>query len=548
MRIIGSSSIAAVVWVGILTPWPAAAQFLNFTTTEDGSILYFSSPNRQDGSGQTFHYKIFRWDAAGGFRVFAEVQSEGQPVILGCVNDSFYQLQAPQVSDDGTVLAYTATRPGPQSRLCDPVETNQGVVKVPGREVRLDGAIDLSPNGRYAVTTTLEAFTNNFHIVTDLSSGTSSVIAGSFDRSGRVTDGATVVMAEPTAVIVTDRNGATRVVQTRYEVNHVIIDRSGKTLIYVTNSSQLGFAAVPIQMSSLDLATGRETVLTTRSLPANPILTSDGATVFFIGSSDETLPDRQLYAIGVDGQGLRQITNETAPVQSAAVSGDGRVAYVLTLSRLVRIDVTSGKSTGLSPAPPFLGQGPEFAQLGNFISFDGGVNDVQQLTLCGQPVLFTVIQQPGTVFRPQFMSVQFQVPWDAPVGTCQVVIENDSAFDHGVSLEVTKSNPIFVSVNHIAGPITQAAPAHPGEVIVIYMTGLGPADRDQLLTPGFACRFDGVPGALTYAGPAPGFVNFYQINVTVPNLTPRSANLSCGWDATPPFADTSSAVTSIWIG
>jgi len=46
-----------------------------------------------------------------------------------------------------------------------------------------------------------------------------------------------------------------------------------------------------------------------------------------------------------------------------------------------------------------------------------------------------------------------------------------------------------------------------------------------------------------YAGAAPGFTGFYQVNVTVPDLSPRSAALECGWDADALFA-----VTSVWVG
>ena len=34
--------------------------FQNLSTTEDGSVLYFSSVTRQKGTDQTLHSKIFR--------------------------------------------------------------------------------------------------------------------------------------------------------------------------------------------------------------------------------------------------------------------------------------------------------------------------------------------------------------------------------------------------------------------------------------------------------------------------------------------------------
>jgi uncharacterized protein (TIGR03437 family) len=102
----------------------------------------------------------------------------------------------------------------------------------------------------------------------------------------------------------------------------------------------------------------------------------------------------------------------------------------------------------------------------------------------------------------------------------------------------------FLAHQNFAGAITSTAPAQPGEVIVVYMTGLGPVDpTGQLTMPGFTCSFDGVPGTLVYAGAAPGFTGFYQVNVTVPNLSPRSVSLGCGWPA-----ESLSASTPVWIG
>src|SRR5882724_8243591 len=88
---------------------PGVAQtFQNLSTTEDGSAVYFSSPIREKGTGQSFHSKIFRWDAAGGIRVIAESRDTGESD--GCTTANFYQLQSPQVSSDGTVLVNTANR------------------------------------------------------------------------------------------------------------------------------------------------------------------------------------------------------------------------------------------------------------------------------------------------------------------------------------------------------------------------------------------------------------------------------------------------------
>ena len=82
--------------------------------------------------------------------------------------------------------------------------------------------------------------------------------------------------------------------------------------------------------------------------------------------------------------------------------------------------------------------------------------------------------------------------------------------------------------------LTPASPARPGDIVILYATGLGavtpPAIYGQLpaaaapLIAGanLSILLDGVavpPGAIDYAGVAPGFAGLYQINLTLPSST-----------------------------
>jgi uncharacterized protein (TIGR03437 family) len=79
--------------------------------------------------------------------------------------------------------------------------------------------------------------------------------------------------------------------------------------------------------------------------------------------------------------------------------------------------------------------------------------------------------------------------------------------------------------------LTPSAPAHPGDIVVLYATGLGatvpPAIYGELsmaaasLAPGANLKIllNGAAvddGAITYAGSAPGFAGLYQINLALP--------------------------------
>ena len=94
--------------------------------------------------------------------------------------------------------------------------------------------------------------------------------------------------------------------------------------------------------------------------------------------------------------------------------------------------------------------------------------------------------------------------------------------------------------------VTAAAPAQPGEEIVLYATGLGstipPATYNQIpeaaapLAAGvnFLVMLNGSPvdpREILYAGAAPGYAGLYQINVILPANTPSNPEIQIGTSA-----------------
>ncbi len=76
--------------------------------------------------------------------------------------------------------------------------------------------------------------------------------------------------------------------------------------------------------------------------------------------------------------------------------------------------------------------------------------------------------------------------------------------------------------------VTPARPAHPGETVLVYLTGLGavnPGVADgtagggnplSLVAAPLAVYVGGSPASVQFAGLAPGFPGLYQINITIP--------------------------------
>jgi uncharacterized protein (TIGR03437 family) len=93
--------------------------------------------------------------------------------------------------------------------------------------------------------------------------------------------------------------------------------------------------------------------------------------------------------------------------------------------------------------------------------------------------------------------------------------------------------------------LTSAAPAAPGDIVILYATGLGqtnpPVESGVLPTKAaplvnlekFSVLLDGkpvAPPAISYAGIAPGFAGLYQINVKLPSSTGSNPQIQIGLD------------------
>jgi len=135
--------------------------------------------------------------------------------------------------------------------------------------------------------------------------------------------------------------------------------------------------------------------------------------------------------------------------------------------------------------------------------------------------------------------INFLVPYKLTAGTVSVLVARDSLAGPTVSIQLNNTSPGLFLWNgnqavgvHLNGRvISAAAPAVPGEIVILYAAGLGRTSPDttsgQLATSAFQIYyasqlqllFNGSPapaGTVLYAGLAPGFAGLYQINVQLP--------------------------------
>lgn len=149
--------------------------------------------------------------------------------------------------------------------------------------------------------------------------------------------------------------------------------------------------------------------------------------------------------------------------------------------------------------------------------------------------------------------VNILIPNELTAGTVNLQIEVDGVAGPAIPIVLTTVAPAMfqtdantVLAEHLNGQIVSTdSPAQPGELVVLYATGLGPTlpaaipneapiTAATLATPGFEVWLNGTavnPTNVAYAGVTPGYAGLYQINVFLPDDTPANPQIQIGWTA-----------------
>jgi uncharacterized protein (TIGR03437 family) len=288
-----------------------------------------------------------------------------------------------------------------------------------------------------------------------------------------------------------------------------------------------------------------------------------------------TCPDAFVASLDASGSALRFSTylsgRTTEYANSLATDSQGNV-YVTgsgTLSLARSNPLSTGGSAfvvklGGSRIPPYFTResvvnGASFASglvrpggaASVFLTGLSGISGILQATSTPLPAeingvsvkvqgvaapLYAVAQLDG------MQQVNFQVPFEAPPGgelDVEVSQNGASAMVTGVRVSTTAPGVFaldgdYGAIQHSAdySLVTPSSPAVPGEVVIIYSTGLGsvtPPVRSGEPAPfGPFCWSDATPAVtigggnaeLLFSGLTPGFVGLYQLNVRVPATAP----------------------------
>jgi len=179
-------------------------------------------------------------------------------------------------------------------------------------------------------------------------------------------------------------------------------------------------------------------------------------------------------------------------------------------------------------------------------------NGTLPTTLLGTGVRLLVNRTLAYIYFVSPTQVNFLVPSNLTAGPVEIQLSVDGRYGDAVRAELAEFSPALflldpetILATRLDGSVvTQEKPAHPGEVVILYATGLGPTrprvPAGQIPTGAAslekAADFRMLFGSqqienanLLYVGVAPGFAGLYQINVRLPETIARNPDFRIGF-------------------
>jgi len=548
---------------------PMFGQFSGLSTTTDGSQLYFSSTLRLRGSDSSDAPKIFSHGAT--FRLVREVDRDNS---VPDHQTNYYMLVEPQVSGDGKVVAYTSGQEcyQSQSETC----VGQYVANVLGSNILGSnlplGHARLSPDGRYLVTCCVTTgLLPQFKII-DLTTGRSSplnTLSGPYlagDGLQAFADGGLLMVTGATAneltILRNTSSGCTPSTQVNlpFPPAQARLNRNGSMILYADDTGRL---------VAHNIATGQETVLESSSV-LSPWISDDGTLALYLKPA-ESGGQPEVFVQNTDGGNGRLLGNLPEGFNAVTLSGDGQVAYAATSTgRLLRIDVETGATGQLSGPIPLISDLQPCAlpniscTLGTGAVAPGSVAWLLGSAFPAQSETRSV--EVNGIKAPVFISsasyLRIQIPWETPVNQRISFVVEGADPQPFESVKTANSaaivpNPILASYqqsNQTGAPalfhqnfsalVSESQPAADGEILHLYMTGLGPVL--PALRTGEPAPVNGPPSRIVnsmscmannqallqqvpvaFAGLAPGLTGVYQVDIRAPIGFSKDDELTC---------------------
>jgi len=233
-----------------------------------------------------------------------------------------------------------------------------------------------------------------------------------------------------------------------------------------------------------------------------------------------------------------------------AAEGIGtRAAPVYTSASIV--DAAANQSGPLAPNTIATVYGVNLAYNTQSLTSNDVSGVILPVVLPGTGVHVLVGSIPANLYYVSPGQINFLIPANLLPGTSGVQLVIDGLAGPLIPIQIVPASPELFQLdpqNAVAtrpdgSTITPAAPAKPGDIVILYATGLGetlpPAVYSELPTSAaplkqmadFHILLDGVAVAapsILYAGIAPGFAGLYQINLRLPDSTGAHPEIRIG--------------------
>jgi uncharacterized protein (TIGR03437 family) len=332
----------------------------------------------------------------------------------------------------------------------------------------------------------------------------------------------------------------------------------GSRIVYVTRRPQLSQDVLDIREGS-DLLVSILSEVAGTATALRPVLSADGGRMLVA----ETVLSKGRAYWYERGQSTRHDLGPLRDPSAATLSGDGRTAWIVPPDgRITRVALDRNERTAIGPALPVrfpalvtLPKGSLYRLAGT--DFDEGPWRLSASDQESSAASLTTLP----AIEAKSDHLDFQIPWNAPWNYAWIGFSRPGdVFEQVVTAFTPPAYPTFWSIRdrffvgfapvdrslpyviaaHQAFDtlVTPENPGRPGEVVHIYMGGLGPvapaqpdfvpasATSAQLTSP-ITCQFaPAVPARLLYAGLAPGLVGVYQVDLEVPQA-PHTGFLGC---------------------
>jgi uncharacterized protein (TIGR03437 family) len=551
------------VGVLLLAAIPATSQFHQLATDATGSRVWFTTDLVARGSGRQPYARIWTADAEGRVVLAAE----------RTLSDRHSLFTRPQVSDDGAVVVWDAQDNCPLGATCRNPDPLNGVVTAAGQvETEIGGRIHLSRTGRWILRESYSFFAPHDQIeIIDRQAGTRRQIpvtrSAYLEGGPRVSAGGSVLVysnslwlirPDGSYVSVTSNGMDPDLESSRwFNVRRpgVTMDDAASLVAYETTSGPREIYAV---------RPGDETSHRVIASDAwAPVLSGDASRLLFL-SSVNGVP--QAFTMPANGGERRQITRDPAGIAEATLSGNGNVVWAATLAGgIIRADIASGKVQGIVPQTTVVESnvlGFPFRVAAGAIGRVAGRGLASGYASSGFPLVTELLGvrlesdgQPLPLVSVSPYEIRFQAPWDLTGRHTLTLPATNSPFEEQRSrtVDVVAAAPEFLiteaglpAIVHgdFRGLVTPDAPARPGEILHLYLTGLGPvippvrtgeanpaSPLSYVAERTFAFWQGSLPSnmpqpEILFAGLAPGMIGVYQVDVRVPLIAPSALGIS----------------------